>query len=138
MTTKIIDLTQSGGSAGEFEKGTVGWFYDDEGGALSYGIYGGRQGGECIYVYFNGNEKRLWTHFSPTLPDWAKVEPKKPIELVKLILFVAFTTAYSRPSDFIEITLLDRNTIDGFDLIKGLHKDGDKLLFLGHWNDRVV
>lgn len=138
MTTKVIDLTQPGGSAGEFENGMVGWFFDEDGGSLCYGIYGGKQGGEHIYVYFNESERRLWTNFSPTMPDWAKVEqkPKKPIELVKFIGIYTIDAAQMEAKNY-EIVERKETNYFGFDLIKCVQR-GQTFLFFGLWNDGVV
>ena len=140
MTTKIIDLTQPGGSAGEFEKGTPGYFWDVEGGLLCYGVYDKKDDGKHRDIHFNGIKGCYWKHFSPTLPEWAKVEqkPQKPIELVKLVEGFSFVIANNNLSDFEEVALQIRDYRDGFDVIKCTSSKGTPFIFLGHWNDGVV
>lgn len=137
MTTKIIDLTQPGGSAGEFEKGAVGWFWEKEGSSLCYGLYGGISYGRHRYVYFSKHEGETWNHFSPTLPEWAKVEPKKPIELVKYIGIHELEVARMEAKEY-EIVERNETNYFGFDLIKCTDYSGCVALFFGHWNDGVV
>lgn len=67
-----------------------------------------------------------------------KGKEKKPIEFVHYLNDLGLHNTTHKPSLYTDVCLLGEAAFSSLDLIMAWNNQGDKFLYIGHWNDGVV